>query len=85
MSGDIATAALTRTLIAMVKRRSRQAVLPSICKHRSRATGNTIHQENGDRPMDAQDLGGHTDIRTPQLLNQKQPRVARAEGKRVRL
>jgi site-specific recombinase XerD len=48
-----------------VKRRCRAAALPSsICNHSFRATGITVHQENGGRLEDAQELAGHADART---------------------
>jgi hypothetical protein len=50
--------AMRRTdVLAMVKRRARDAALPSsICNHSFRATGITIHQENGARLEDAREL-----------------------------
>jgi site-specific recombinase XerD len=79
--------AMRRTdVLAMVKRRVSQAALPSsICNHSFRATGITIHQENGGRLEDAQELAGHADMRTTQLYNRKLRKVARAEVERVQL
>jgi integrase/recombinase XerD len=72
--------------LAMVKRRANAAGLPSsICSHSFRATGITIHQENGGRLEDAQELAGHADMRTTQLYNRKSRKVARAEVERVQL
>lgn len=73
-------------VLAMVKRRCTAAGLPSsICNHSFRATGITIHQENGGRLEDAQELAGHADMRTTQLYNRKMRKVARAEVERVQL
>lgn len=79
--------AMHRTdVLAMVKRRCAEAGLPgSICPHSFRATGITIHQENGGRLEDAQELAGHADMRTTQLYNRKSRKVARAEVERVQL
>lgn len=79
--------AMRRTdVLAMVKRRCAEAALPtSICNHTFRATGITIHQENGGRLEDAQELAGHADMRTTQLYNRKSRKVARAEVERVQL
>jgi site-specific recombinase XerD len=71
---------------AMVKRRCAAAGLPStICNHSFRATGITIHQENGGRIEDAAELAGHASTRTTQLYNRKGRKVARAEVERVQL
>lgn len=71
---------------AMVKRRCGVAGLPStICNHSFRATGITIHQENGGRIEDAAELAGHSSTRTTQLYNRKLRNVARAEVERVQL
>jgi site-specific recombinase XerD len=71
---------------AMVKRRCVGAGLPStICNHSFRATGITIHQENGGRIEDAAELAGHASTRTTQLYNRKLRKVARAEVERVQL
>jgi len=71
---------------AMVKRRCLAGGLPStICNHSFRATGITIHQENGGRIEDAAELAGHASTRTTQLYNRKLRKVARAEVERVQL
>lgn len=71
---------------AMVKRRCAAAGLPStICNHSFRATGITIHQENGGRIEDAAELAGHASTRTTQLYNRKARKIARAEVERVQL
>jgi integrase len=60
--------------------------LPStICNHSFRATGITIHQENGGRIEDAAELAGHASTRTTQLYNRKLRKVARAEVEHVQL
>lgn len=79
-------ALLRRDVLAMVKRRCAAAGLPAnICNHSFRATGITIHQENGGRIEDAAELAGHASTRTTQLYNRKLRNVARAEVERVQL
>lgn len=69
-----------------VKRRCRAAALPSsICNHSFRATGITVHQENGGRLEDAQELAGHADARTTRLYIRKARKIAQAEVERVQL
>jgi integrase len=69
-----------------VKRRCAAAGLPAnLCNHSFRATGITIHQENGGRIEDAAELAGHASTRTTQLYNRKLRKVARAEVERVQL
>jgi integrase len=58
---------------------------PSICNHSFRATGITIHQENGGDIVEAQKLAGHADPRTTQLYNRKTGKLLRAEVERVQL
>jgi site-specific recombinase XerD len=73
-------------VLTMVKRRCATAGLPStICNHSFRATGITIHQENGGRIEDAAQLAGHASTRTTQLYNRKARKLARAEVERVQL
>jgi integrase len=45
----------------------RRASPPSISNHSFRATGITVHQQNGDRLEDTQELAGHADARTTRL------------------
>jgi site-specific recombinase XerD len=69
-----------------VKRRCKAAGLPSsISDHSFRATGITLHQENGGRLEDAQTLAGHADARTTRLYVRTQRKVAQAEVERVQL
>lgn len=71
---------------AMVKRRCAAAGLPStISNHSFRATGITIHQENGGRIEDAAELAGHASTRTTQLYNRRMRKIARAEVERVQI
>ncbi|HVY29667.1 MAG TPA: tyrosine-type recombinase/integrase [Polyangiaceae bacterium] len=73
-------------VLAMVKRRCADAGLPpSICNHSFRATGITIHRENGGRLEDAQELAGHADMRTTKLYDRTMRTVVRAEVERVQL
>lgn len=69
-----------------VKRRYKVAALPpSICNHSFRATDITVHQENGGRLEDAQELAGLADARTTRLYIRKERRIAQAEVERVQL
>ena len=69
-----------------VKRRCRAAGLPSsISNHSFRATGITLHQENGGRLEDAQALAGHADARTTRLYVRRERKIAQAEVERVQL
>jgi len=71
---------------SMVKRRCAAAGLPSsICNHSFRATGITIHAENGGRIEDAAALAGHASTRTTQLYNRKSRKIQRAEVERVQI
>jgi len=75
-----------RDVLAMVKRRCAAAGLPSsICNHSFRATGITIHAENGGRIEDAAALAGHASTRTTQLYNRKSRKIQRAEVERVQI
>ena len=75
-----------RTVLRIVKRRCKAVGLPaSICNHSFRATGITIHQENGGDIVEAQQLAGHADLRTTQLYNRKHGKMQRAEVERVQL
>jgi integrase/recombinase XerD len=76
----------TGSVLELVKRRCKAAGLPSsICNHSFRATGITIHQENGGRLEDAQELAGHADARTTRLYVRGKRKLARAEVERVQL
>jgi integrase len=69
-----------------VKRRCKMAGLPSsLGNHSFRATGITVHQENGGRLEDAQELAGHADTRTTRLYVRRARKIAQAEVERVQL
>ena len=69
-----------------VRRRCKAAGLPSsISSHSFRATGITVHQENGGRLEDAQELAGHADVRTTRLYIRKARKIAQAGVERVQL
>jgi site-specific recombinase XerD len=73
-------------VLRIVKRRCKAVGLPSsVCNHSFRATGITIHQENGGDIVEAQKLAGHADLRTTQLYNRKSGKMQRAEVERVQL
>lgn len=73
-------------VLRIVKRRCAPPGLPtSICNHSFRATGITIHQENGGDIVEAQKLAGHADPRTTQLYNRKSGTLLRAEVERAQL
>ena len=75
-----------RAVLLIVKRRCKTVGLPaSVCNHSFRATGITIHQENGGDIVEAQKLAGHADLRTTQLYNRKNGKMQRAEVERVQL
>lgn len=74
------------SVLRLVKQRCAAVGLPaSICNHSFRATGITIHQENGGDIEAAARLAGHADTRTTQLYNRKSRKVVRAEVERVQL
>jgi integrase/recombinase XerD len=73
------------SVLGIVKRRCRDVGLPaSICNHSFRATGITLHQENGRDIEAAAQLAGHADTRTTQLYNRKSRQVSSVEVERVR-
>jgi integrase/recombinase XerD len=86
-SAALSGKAITRGSVwEAVKRRCKAAGLPSsICNHSFRATGLTLHQSNGGKLEDAQDMAGHADARTTRLYIRKQRRIAQAEFERVQL
>jgi integrase/recombinase XerD len=74
------------SVLGMVKRRCRAAGPPaSICNHSFRATGITLHQENGGDIEAAARLAGHADTRTTQLYNRTSRHVSSIEVERVQL
>jgi site-specific recombinase XerD len=73
-------------VLGIVKRRCRDVGLPAaICNHSFRATGITLHQENGGDIEAAARLAGHADTRTTQLYNRKSRQVSWVEVERVHL
>jgi site-specific recombinase XerD len=86
-SGALSGKAMTTgAVLDAVKRRCRAAELPSsISNHSFRATGLTIHHENGGSLEDAQALAGHADARTTRLYIRKSRKVSRAEVERVQI
>jgi integrase len=73
-------------VLGIVKRRCREVGLPaSICNHSFRATGITLHQENGGDIEAAARLAGHADTRTTQIYNRMSGGVSSVEVERVRL
>jgi site-specific recombinase XerD len=75
-----------RDALRAVRRRCKAAGLPSsISNHSFRATGITVHQENGGRLEDAQELAGHADARTTRLYIRRSRKLAQAEVERVQL
>lgn len=73
-------------MLGIVKRRCRAVGLPSsICNHSFRATGITLHQENGGDIEDAARLAGHADTRTTQLYNRSRSALGGFDVERVRL
>jgi hypothetical protein len=76
---------LHRDEIARLQDRKRASVHELDCNHSFRATGITVHQENGGRLEDAQELAGHADARTTRLYIRRERRIAQAEVERVQL
>jgi site-specific recombinase XerD len=73
-------------VLGIVKRRCRDVGLPaSICNHSFRATGITLHQENGGDIEAAARLAGHADTRTTQLYNRNRRTISLVEVERVQL
>jgi site-specific recombinase XerD len=74
------------SVLSIVKRRCRQVGLPSsICSHSFRATGITLHQENGGDIETAARLAGHADTRTTQLYNRHRRALDGMDVEKVRL
>ena len=74
------------SVLGMVKRRCRAVGLPaSICNHSFRATGITLHQDNGGDIEAAARLAGHADSRTTQLYNRARRHVSSIEVEHVQL
>lgn len=74
------------SVLGIVKRRCRAVGLPaSICNHSFRATGITIHQENGGDIQAAARLAGHSDPRTTQLYSCSRRPIASLEIERIQL
>ncbi|MGC4089438.1 MAG: tyrosine-type recombinase/integrase [Polyangiaceae bacterium] len=71
---------------SMVKRRCRDAGLsPSISNHSFRATGLTIHHENGGSLQAGAELAGHESTRTTQRYVRTTGKSVRAEVERVQI
>lgn len=77
---------LTRSaVLGIVKRRCRAIGLPpTICNHSFRATGITLHQQNGGDLASAARLAGHADVRTTQLYDRSSRNLS-IEVERVQL
>jgi site-specific recombinase XerD len=74
------------SVLAMVKRRCRAAGLPmTICNHSFRATGITLHRENGGDIESAARLAGHLDTRTTQLYDRAPRHISSIDVERVHL
>jgi integrase/recombinase XerD len=86
-SGALSGKAMGRIAVwKTVKRRCKAAGLPSsISNHSFRATGLTLHQLNGGKLEDAQEMAGHADARTTRLYVRKSRKIAQAEFERVQL
>jgi site-specific recombinase XerD len=73
-------------VLGIVKRRCRDVGLPaSICNHSFRATGITLHQENGGDIEAAARLAGHADTRTTQLYNRSRRSISSVEVERIHI
>jgi integrase len=68
----------------MIKRRARQASLPSsICCHTFRATGITAYLSNGGTLEHAQQIAAHESPRTTKLCNRTSDEVSLDEIERI--
>jgi integrase len=74
------------SVLAMVKRRCSAAGLSTtIRNHSFRATGITLHQENGGDIETAARLAGHVDTRTTQLYDRTPRHISSVDVERVHL
>lgn len=73
-----------REVLAMVRRRARQAGLPdNICCHTFRATGITTYLENGGTIEHAQQIAAHESPRTTKLYDRTADQVTLDEIERI--
>lgn len=86
-SGVLSGKALDRrSVLGIVKRRCRDVGLPpAICSHSFRATGITLHHENGGDIETAALWAGHADMRSTQLYNRHRRQLSRVEVERVQI
>ncbi len=71
-------------VLAMIKRRARQAALPSsICCHSFRATGITAYLSNGGTLEHAQQIAAHESPRTTKLYDRTSDEVSLDEIERI--
>ena len=73
-------------VLAMIKRRSRQAALPSsTCCHTFRATGITAYLSNGGTLENAQRIAAHESPRTTSLYDRTSDELSLDEIERIRI
>ncbi len=73
-----------REVLAMVKRRARQAVLsPTVCCHTFRATGITAYLDNGGTIERAQQIAAHDSPRTTKLYDRTNDQLSLDEIERI--
>jgi site-specific recombinase XerD len=75
-----------RAALAIVKRCCAAAGLPAdICNHSFRATGITLHEDDGGDLEAARQIAAHSSVKTTQLYNRSGDKKRRAEVERVQL
>lgn len=75
-----------RDALAMIKRRAKEAGLPStLCCHSFRATGITAYLENGGTIENAQAIAAHESPRTTKLYDRRSDRINLTEIERISL
>lgn len=86
-TGALTSRRLTRTdVLRMVKRRVRQAGLPSaVCCHTFRATGITAYLENGGTIENAQAIAAHESPRTTKLYDRTSDEITLDEVERIQI
>jgi integrase/recombinase XerD len=71
-------------VLAMIKRRARQAVLPlTTCCHTFRATGITTYLQNGGTIEHAQEIANHESPRTTKLYDRTNDAISLDEIERI--
>jgi integrase len=76
---------MTRSdVLYMIKRRARDAALPSTCCHSFRATGITAYLQNGGTLEHAQQIAAHQSPRTTKLYDRTKDEISLDEVERIK-